>query len=508
MFAANRSRCPLPLFSARNSLRSTFARRLRVARRSTVERSVSALGLLLSSFLPACSANRFDSTDNFDSTDKAAFSDDVTVDAGHDASLGVGKTTRPDATTEAGVETATQTMPNSARTAPASSEDATSQEATSSAVSSVASTRSASSFDPSSARVSSAESSSESWPPTQTASTAAAEPSTSDQVTDPRSSRPLSDTSSFLRGETFESSGATTTIDGETSRASSAVADAGADASLDGSSSEAPAEPDASATDPSNSGDTSKTEPERDSATSNTPTSTTNEATAPPVLCTATRSLPGVVRDFSEDHVDMEPCEDVDCRSEKGVVEVDLGADGKPVLSDNRGAESTIHDSASFNQWFNDVEGINTPVPFALRITTQRYLPPRKIGFDSANPPPDSPAGFGTNPKGFFPIDELNQTTRPHNYSFTYEVTSFIEYTGGETLTIRGDDDIFVFIDRKLVIDLGGIHLPEEATVNLDDLGLDPGGVYDFRLFFAERHVEQSNLYLSTTARFMECTGL
>jgi fibro-slime domain-containing protein len=220
-------------------------------------------------------------------------------------------------------------------------------------------------------------------------------------------------------------------------------------------------------------------------------------------VCTPTRTLPGVVRDFSEDHSDMEPCDELDCRSEKGMITTALGADGKPVLSEDRGEGSTVQSTESFNQWFNDVEGVNVSVPFSLRMT-QRFAP-RRLVFDSANPPSGSPAGFGVSPKGFFPIDDLNETTRPHNYSFTYEVTSFIEYTGGETLTVRGDDDIFVFIDRKLVIDLGGIHLPQEAIVELDDLGLEPGN-YDFRIFFAERHVEQSNLYMSTTARFMDCT--
>jgi fibro-slime domain-containing protein len=224
--------------------------------------------------------------------------------------------------------------------------------------------------------------------------------------------------------------------------------------------------------------------------------------------------LPGVVRDFDEDHPDMEPCDDrgVVCSSERGLVQSLLGGDGKPRLtSEPRRASTTVKDAESFNQWFNDVEGVNTGSPFALNITRQRFRAPVVIGYDSANPPPGSPDGFEVNPRGFFPIDAANTSTRPHNYHFTYEVVTAIRYTGGETLTVRGDDDIFVFLNRHLVIDLGGIHSQEERTIQFDELapelGLSPGNVYDFRLFFAERHVEHSNLFLSTTARFMSCTG-
>lgn len=314
--------------------------------------------------------------------------------------------------------------------------------------------------------------------------------------------------SETLSAQGSETSGVTSSLTLDLSAAN----DAGADASAPTSeATETANDLDASAT------DTSETRTETSatsiSSTLSPVTSVETEATsAPPLVCTVTRTLPGVVRDFSEDHPDMEPCDEdgIDCRSEKGLVQSLLGSDGKPQLAVPLSDGSPIHSADSFKQWFNDVEGVNTSTPFDLQITVQRYRAPVKIGFDSANPPDGSPEGFGKDPKGFFPIDQLNTTTRPHNYSFTYEVATYIEYTGGETLTVKGDDDIFVFLNHHLVIDLGGIHLPEEATINFDNLasqiGLEPDNVYDLRLFFAERHVEQSNLYLSTTARFMNCT--
>lgn len=234
------------------------------------------------------------------------------------------------------------------------------------------------------------------------------------------------------------------------------------------------------------------------------------DATTTPTLnCEVTTVLTGVVRDFEEDHPDMEPCDDegVDCSSERGLVAPLLGDDDKPVfVSAARDDDSTIQSEETFDQWFRDVEGVNVAIPFDLRLTTR----PRMLVFDSDNPPAGSPSGFSVDPPGFFPIDDWNESERPHNYHFTYEVTAFIEFQAGDSLTIRGDDDIFVFINRRLVVDLGGIHLPQEGTVEFDDiaaeLDLQPNTAYEFKLFFAERHVEQSNLRLSTNGQFLNCT--
>src|SRR5690606_20597935 len=74
----------------------------------------------------------------------------------------------------------------------------------------------------------------------------------------------------------------------------------------------------------------------------NTGDSGPGETSGPPVVCAVTRTLPGTVRDFSEDHPDMEPCDEVDCRAEKGLVEPTLGSDDKPVLAANRDESSTV----------------------------------------------------------------------------------------------------------------------------------------------------------------------
>ena len=73
----------------------------------------------------------------------------------------------------------------------------------------------------------------------------------------------------------------------------------------------------------------------------------------------------------------------------------------------------------------------------------------------------------------------------------------------GGQFTFNGDDDLWIFINGKLAIDLGGVHGRETKTVQLDtlaeELGIEPNNTYSFDLFFAERHSTQSAFQFETT---------
>jgi fibro-slime domain-containing protein len=71
-------------------------------------------------------------------------------------------------------------------------------------------------------------------------------------------------------------------------------------------------------------------------------------------------------------------------------------------------------------------------------------------------------------------------------------------YQDNLTFNFTGDDDVFVFINGTQVIDLGGIHGPTNAAVNLNTLGLQPGQKYMFDLFYAERHATGSDILITT----------
>jgi fibro-slime domain-containing protein len=108
---------------------------------------------------------------------------------------------------------------------------------------------------------------------------------------------------------------------------------------------------------------------------------------------------------------------------------------------------------------------------------------------------------FPINEKGFGPDGFTGENTGI-NYGFTIQLHNSFIYNGGEELFVNGDDDIWVFIDNKLAIDIGGLHLASCACISLDSLGLTPGEQYSFDLFFAERHSSGSSLHIITDIVF------
>ena len=241
--------------------------------------------------------------------------------------------------------------------------------------------------------------------------------------------------------------------------------------------------------------------------------------TIPSTSSTGCHTLQGIVRDFKGalpawggslqpgGHPDFEVFEGRGITP--GLVAPMLGPERKPVYASQcelgasvssicpYGAMTTSKEN--FDQWYHSVEGVNETF-LVYFLVAPRLNVVSTFSSDS-----------------FFPLDGAgwgNSGTSqdfkvPHNYSFTTEIHTTFRYNGAESFTFQGDDDVWIFINGKLAVDLGGLHFSETQTVDLDasaaTLGIQKGAVYPLDLFNAERHSVNSDFRIDLNFAFQDC---
>jgi len=187
-----------------------------------------------------------------------------------------------------------------------------------------------------------------------------------------------------------------------------------------------------------------------------------------------------------------------------GLVTATLGSDGTPVYAGPAEGTVTTTGPANFATWFHDTPNVNMSQTLTLQFLPDPSKPtdPNAYYFDSSK----MGCGAATCP-GFFPIDGMllqNEGNR-HNFHMTFELHLEFKYHPGEVFTFIGDDDIWVYIDNKLALDLGGTHNEVTGQVMLDTLGLSDGQTYPLAFFWCERHVTGSNLRIETSLEVTSC---
>lgn len=187
-----------------------------------------------------------------------------------------------------------------------------------------------------------------------------------------------------------------------------------------------------------------------------------------------------------------------------GMVSNTLDANGKPVyigIGGGSNAAGNVQSAATFAAWYGNCDGSAFSCVSQNTVTLTANVDANDVLTYSSN--------------AYFPLDAITNSAiwdragaaanLNHNYFFTSELNLQLVYdpTKANQFSFTGDDDVWVFINGNLVLDLGGIHGATTGGFDLDNLaaglGLDPFEVYSFTMFHAERHHTESNLSITST---------
>ena len=151
-------------------------------------------------------------------------------------------------------------------------------------------------------------------------------------------------------------------------------------------------------------------------------------------------------------------------------------------------------------------DGVNSGLSWQSNIFTNNFWP-----MDKAAGRTDGLWGTCGNPGSFYNTATSKVSTFPdgddgraHNWffgmNFALNFNLTADYEGPLEYYFFGDDDLWVFLDDKLVCDIGGVHSSIGEYVNLRDyLPVGSSGQHTLSFFYTERGASGSTCWMSFT---------
>lgn len=104
-------------------------------------------------------------------------------------------------------------------------------------------------------------------------------------------------------------------------------------------------------------------------------------------------------------------------------------------------------------------------------------------------------------PKGWTTFDPAKEK---RNHHFCTESHANFRFRKGLKFSVSGNDDIWVFVDNKLAIDIGGTHLSAPGFVDMDKFmpNAETGKHYDIDIYTCNRRAASSDLRINANFTF------